>query len=111
MLDTQYRMHPQISEFPSRAFYSSLLKDGTIGSDGTPVKGFEPPETAFLPKDANGNRMHLGFVPHEQMEKPVSKSLMNEGDVNLVCDIVADLLHQNPVRLATFIDSADWRRI
>ncbi|EXJ66208.1 uncharacterized protein A1O5_10824 [Cladophialophora psammophila CBS 110553] len=28
LLDTQYRMHPEISLFPSRMFYDSLLKDG-----------------------------------------------------------------------------------
>lgn len=28
MLDVQYRMHPMISEFPSRRFYRGLLKDG-----------------------------------------------------------------------------------
>ncbi|OAL22409.1 hypothetical protein AYO22_06966 [Fonsecaea multimorphosa] len=28
LLDTQYRMHPEISLFPSKTFYESLLKDG-----------------------------------------------------------------------------------
>jgi senataxin len=28
LLDTQYRMHPDISTFPSRTFYDGLLKDG-----------------------------------------------------------------------------------
>ena len=28
LLDTQYRMHPDISAFPSRAFYDGLLQDG-----------------------------------------------------------------------------------
>jgi len=28
MLDTQYRMHPAISRFPSSRYYNSLLKDG-----------------------------------------------------------------------------------
>jgi hypothetical protein len=30
MLDTQYRMHPAISAFPSLTFYNSDLKDGTV---------------------------------------------------------------------------------
>ncbi len=28
MLDTQYRMHPRIREFPSLHFYGGSLKDG-----------------------------------------------------------------------------------
>lgn len=32
MLDTQYRMHPEISEFPRTKFYGGLLKDGIDAS-------------------------------------------------------------------------------
>jgi superfamily I DNA and/or RNA helicase len=98
MLDTQYRMHPQISAFPAKAFYSSLLKDGTVSPAGIVREGLTPPETAFLPKDGDGKSLNVGFVPHNTPESPASKSIVNEGDVNLVCDIVADILIQNPVR-------------
>lgn len=33
MLDTQYRMHPAISEFPRHRFYDGLLKDGLTLAD------------------------------------------------------------------------------
>lgn len=33
MLDTQYRMHPAISEFPRNKFYDGLLKDGLTPAD------------------------------------------------------------------------------
>lgn len=33
MLDTQYRMHPAISEFPRHKFYNNLLKDGITAED------------------------------------------------------------------------------
>lgn len=33
MLDTQYRMHPAISEFPRFKFYDGLLKDGITAQD------------------------------------------------------------------------------
>ena len=37
MLDTQYRMHPDISSFPSRRYYNSLLKDGANVSTRPPL--------------------------------------------------------------------------
>ncbi|SCU87631.1 LAME_0D10858g1_1 [Lachancea meyersii CBS 8951] len=45
LLDTQYRMHPLISEFPATKFYEGLLKDGISFSDRkwstpTPVISF-----------------------------------------------------------------------
>lgn len=30
LLDTQYRMHPAISQFPAKHFYGSKLKDGAV---------------------------------------------------------------------------------
>jgi hypothetical protein len=47
MLDTQYRMHPDISWFPNKAFYDSQLKDGTAGGNGVVKCGLEPPKSAF----------------------------------------------------------------
>ncbi|KAL6454369.1 LOW QUALITY PROTEIN: ECM32 putative ATP-dependent RNA helicase ECM32 [Candida maltosa Xu316] len=38
MLDTQYRMHPEISEFPRTKFYGGLLKDG-IDSSSRQLEG------------------------------------------------------------------------
>jgi hypothetical protein len=37
MLDTQYRMHPDISNFPSRRYYNSLLQDGANVSTRPPL--------------------------------------------------------------------------
>ena len=47
LLDTQYRMHPGISEFPRKIFYGGYLKDGpnVINEEyGNPLK------KAFLSK-------------------------------------------------------------
>ncbi|PNG93948.1 Regulator of nonsense transcripts 1, partial [Tetrabaena socialis] len=33
LLDTQYRMHPAISAFPSAFFYGGRLKDGVVAAD------------------------------------------------------------------------------
>jgi senataxin len=32
VLDVQYRMHPEISAFPSQEFYQGRLKDGEVSS-------------------------------------------------------------------------------
>lgn len=97
MLDTQYRMHPQIAAFPNRAFYGSALTNGTVDKDGQIVPGFIPPETEFLLKNEKGKRQNVTFVHHESMEDTSSKSIRNEGEAGRVCDVVADLLYQNPV--------------
>ncbi len=33
LLNTQYRMHPSISEFPNSQFYGGMLEDGVNGSE------------------------------------------------------------------------------
>lgn len=47
LLDTQYRMHPALSAFPSQQFYGSRLKDGVGAQDKpTPRALHWPEETA-----------------------------------------------------------------
>jgi superfamily I DNA and/or RNA helicase len=99
MLDTQYRMHPAISAFPSHAFYNDDLKDGTVQSGGEVRPGFEPPITSFLVEDESGRRSNLTFVDHDYKETPQMRSIANHGDAEKVCDIVTDLLFNNPVSL------------
>ncbi len=91
MLDTQYRMHPDISEFPNNAFYGGELADGA-------ATGSQPaPRTDFLNRDANGKVQRVSFVDHAFPESARSKSLANEGDADIVCDVIADLMYNNPV--------------
>lgn len=97
MLDTQYRMHPQIAAFPNQAFYGSALANGTAGPDGEVGPGLHPPKTAFLVDDESGVKQNVTFVHHDSFEDPSSKSIRNEGEAGRVCDVVADLLYQNPV--------------
>ena len=54
MLCTQFRMHPLIRMWPSRAFYSNRLEDGVAADQRPPPDGFPWPAAgpaAFL--DAN----------------------------------------------------------
>jgi len=101
MLDTQYRMHPSISAFPSQTFYNSDLKDGTINPDGAVIPGFAIPKTAYL-EDANGRPTSMTFIDHDHPESPESRSIANHGDAQIISDIVTDLLLQNPVSLVSF---------
>lgn len=97
MLDTQYRMHPAISAFSSKTFYNSELKDGTVLSDGSVRAGLDPPQTAFLLSDDDGKPRNVTFLNHDYPESPLSRSIANYHEAGRVCDIVADILHRNPV--------------
>ena len=96
MLDTQYRMHPAISSFPSKTFYNDALKDGTISSSGQLVPGFETPFSRYL-QDDQGQDRNVMFIDHDYPESPETKSIANYGDAEIVADIVVDILHNNPV--------------
>jgi superfamily I DNA and/or RNA helicase len=97
MLDTQYRMHPSISEFSSKTFYNCALKDGTV-TDGVVRAGLDPPKTSFLLDDEeSGKPLNVTFLNHDYPESPASRSIANYHEAGRVCDIVADLLHNNPV--------------
>ena len=97
MLDTQYRMHPQISAFSNQSFYGGALHDGTVGPDGQVVPGFEPPVTDYLTQRTDGTRNNMSFIDCDAPEQPRNLSVANEREAELVCDVVMDLLAHNPV--------------
>ena len=43
LLDTQYRMHPRIAEFPSQLFYNGLIQSGITAADRPLPLGALPP--------------------------------------------------------------------
>jgi superfamily I DNA and/or RNA helicase len=88
MLDTQYRMHPALIEFPSRVFYNGLLKSGV-----TPAQRPTPGEIQFVDK-----RNPLMFVDVDQgNEKIRGSNIYNENEVRLVCQTIQALLpRQHP---------------
>ena len=57
LLNTQYRMHPSISEFPNYQFYEGLLKDGVSPSEREAPPGLLWPDweapLSFLPVDGD----------------------------------------------------------
>ena len=89
MLDTQYRMHPEISEFPRTKFYGGLLKDG-IDANARQLEGvissplyFGIPrgmqennllETSFVKMEVTyTNRDEIGYI------QQVLRTLINKG--------------------------------
>ena len=48
LLDTQYRMHPAIAEFPNLLFYDGKLKSGITAADRPAPRG-KPPAASVSP--------------------------------------------------------------
>lgn len=80
LLDTQYRMHPSISKFPSMTFYDGKLKNGVSDQDRRTPKGFSWPKTttplAFVttPKDTReqGGRSKKNIKEGEIVKRVVN---------------------------------------
>ncbi|GLB44126.1 putative P-loop containing nucleoside triphosphate hydrolase protein [Lyophyllum shimeji] len=97
MLDTQYRMHPAISRFPSSEFYNHALQDGTVDDDGNIHSRLTPPASQHLREDvATGNRPSVIFIDHAGAESLKERSRVNLNEAHLVASIVEDLLLNNP---------------
>ena len=111
MLDIQYRMHPTISKFPATEFYDMMLLDGTVQNTGTVMPGLAPPSSSHLvPHPETGHRPSLIFIDHQGPEAMMRRSRVNWTEGYIICNIVEDLLFQNPVRLLpSFLSS--WHRL
>jgi superfamily I DNA and/or RNA helicase len=96
MLNTQYRMHPDISEFPAHEFYDLALQDGTIDEVGNALPGLEPPMSTHLNNKIV--RPSVVFVDHSGNESMKGRSRVNVMEAHLVASVVEDLLLVNRVR-------------
>jgi len=96
MLDMQYRMHPEISRFPSSEFYAKSLKDGTVDSGGNVLARLQPPVSEHLVINAaTGGRPSVVFLDHDGLEATKGRSKINVTDAAIVCAVLEDLLRQN----------------
>lgn len=101
MLDMQYRMHPEISRFPSSEFYARSLKDGTVDLGGNVLAQLHPPVSEHLVINAlTGDRPSVVFLDHDGLEATKDRSRINVTDAAIVCAVLEDLLCQNEVNLA-----------
>ena len=84
ILDTQYRMHPAISQFPSDAFYGGRIKDGIGAEARPPPAGIDWPRKDFpvMFITADGAR--------ETSADATSKE--NSVEANIVMDVVQRLV-------------------
>ncbi|KAJ7749093.1 P-loop containing nucleoside triphosphate hydrolase protein [Mycena maculata] len=96
MLDTQYRMHPSISLFPSSEFYNFSLQDGTVDERGNALPRLMPPTSAHLKEAADGTRPAVIFLDHAGGEALKDKSRINLNEAAIVISVVEDLLLNNP---------------
>lgn len=104
MLDQQYRMHPDISAFPAEEFYDGMLRDGVVDQNGQVNQRLSPPASKHLRAvDSDNLETDAGDVPsmvfihHSGGENKRDKSRVNETEAKIVCDLIEDLLAQNPV--------------
>ncbi|KAG2005956.1 RNA helicase, variant 2 [Coprinopsis cinerea AmutBmut pab1-1] len=121
MLDTQYRMHPDISNFPSNEFYLGTLRDGTVDEQGRVSRDLFPPMSQYLDLDLNLEKLgafrseyqyreekgqgveeskprpSVIFLDHSGREGMKDKSRINRTEAHIIANVVVDLLLSNPV--------------
>ncbi|CAH6718616.1 helicase Sen1p [[Candida] jaroonii] len=89
LLDVQYRMHPEISLFPSREFYKSRLKNG----DNTLASNTRSWHQNQL---LSPYRFFNTVGAHKQNER--TKSLFNTSEANIALELVENLISLMPDR-------------
>ncbi|KAL3233491.1 putative ATP-dependent RNA helicase ECM32 [Nakaseomyces bracarensis] len=85
MLNTQYRMHPIISEFPRSTFYNKTLLDG-VSPEQKQLPNVAYPLYFYDYKPSSNNREQLHRVRRRDV---VSVSYYNEHE----CDMIMEIIH------------------
>lgn len=101
MLNTQYRMHPTISRFPSKEFYNLAVRDGTVDAGGNALPSLEPPHSRHANVNGSTERPAVIFLDHTGTEAIKGRSFQNPLEAQIVVSVVEDLLLSNPVSVET----------
>lgn len=113
LLNTQYRMHPDISLFPNRHFYHGKLLDGTVAepsnwsgslmlpasmSSASSASSSSAASSKPLSDEARNIFSSLRFFDLTQSSNANSgaRSMGNQDEVNFVVALIRKLLAQNP---------------
>lgn len=92
MLDTQYRMHPLISDFPRRRFYNSLLQDGITAEQRQWASPIANPVYFWdTQRQHNEGRVLTGFREDRGF------TYSNNGEVSLVVEVLTKLIFEKGV--------------
>ncbi|KRH94636.1 tRNA-splicing endonuclease positive effector (SEN1) [Pseudoloma neurophilia] len=81
LLDVQYRMHPEIADFPNKYFYQSMLKN-----DISVLKRQNPYATFLKP---------MSFLKTQSNDNSDQNSYANSGEARIVLEIVKELMIRN----------------
>lgn len=135
MLDTQYRMHPSISQFPAAEFYRGSVRDGTVDArTGRVSVGLEPPRSVYFraldlsapesvdegsesqgseeQSESHGREKEIPktpsviFLDHAGKETSKDRSRVNHTEAQIIASVVVDLLLSNPVSAYLFTNQS-----
>lgn len=92
MLDTQYRMHPAISEFPRARFYDGLLKDG-ITADDRKKEGIPANPVVFWDTCCKVPEMTV----RSRFREDAGLTYANKGEIDYVEKVLTNLIFEKGV--------------
>lgn len=95
MLDTQYRMHPAISEFPRNKFYDGLLKDGITAEDRK-KPGISANPVVFWDTNGKSNEINV----RSRFREDSGLTYANPGEIDYVTKVLTNLIVEKGIAKA-----------
>lgn len=89
-------MDPRISAFPAQEFYGGALLDGLTNDRGAGSAAQEMP-MPIRSKYLTDEGSPVVFLDHVGPETRRDRSRINQLEADIVCQVIGDLLQQNPV--------------
>ncbi|KAG7662616.1 uncharacterized protein J8A68_003824, partial [[Candida] subhashii] len=93
MLDTQYRMHPAISEFPRTTFYGGLLKDG-ITEEARKMEGIPANPVYFWDTQGRAREESVRNLLREDR----GYTYTNSGEIGYLLQVLKNLIIEKRIK-------------